>query len=121
MHVDHLNSPVISGNVSLYNETKGAAIYPTPIVGMVGLIKDLDHITTQHFKTAGDMIYVIGETKPEFGGSEIQKMLTGRIFGKAPDIHLEVEASRQRELLKAIRKDMLLPLMMLRKVALVLP
>ena len=100
----HLNSPVISGNVSLYNETKDKAIYPTPIVGMVGLIKDLDHITTQHFKAAGDTIYVIGEAKPAFGGSEIQKMLTGEIFGKAPDIHLELEVSRQRELLQAIRK-----------------
>ena len=63
-----LNSPVIGGNVSLYNETKGEAIYPTPVIGMVGLIEDLNHITTQQFKHNGDLIYLIGETKPEFGG-----------------------------------------------------
>ncbi|MBM7662771.1 phosphoribosylformylglycinamidine synthase [Bacillus mesophilus] len=98
-----LNSPVISGNVSLYNETNGTAIYPTPTVGMVGLIKDLDHITTQSFKQAGDLIYVIGETKAEFGGSELQKLTYGRIFGKAPALDLEVEAERQSSLLGAIR------------------
>lgn len=70
---------------------------------MVGLIDDLSHITTQSFKQAGDLIYVIGEAKPEFGGSELQKWLEGRIFGKAPEIDLEVEASRQRQLLAAIR------------------
>jgi phosphoribosylformylglycinamidine synthase II len=98
-----LETPVISGNVSLYNETNGEAIYPTPIVGMVGLIEDVKHITTQSFKRAGDLIYVIGEASCEFGGSELQKLLTGRIFGKAPAIDLEVEAKRQRQLLTAIR------------------
>ncbi|MEW5323175.1 phosphoribosylformylglycinamidine synthase subunit PurL [Geobacillus thermoleovorans] len=98
-----LETPVVSGNVSLYNETNGEAVYPTPVVGMVGLIDDLSHITTQSFKQAGDLIYVIGEAKPEFGGSELQKWLEGRIFGKAPEIDLEVEASRQRQLLAAIR------------------
>jgi phosphoribosylformylglycinamidine synthase II len=98
-----LNAPVISGNVSLYNETNGTAIYPTPTVGMVGLIQDVDHITTQSFKQAGDLIYVIGETKEEFGGSELQKLTYGRIFGKAPELDLEKEATRQSELLAAIR------------------
>ncbi|MCK7605203.1 phosphoribosylformylglycinamidine synthase subunit PurL [Geobacillus stearothermophilus] len=98
-----LGTPVVSGNVSLYNETNGEAVYPTPVVGMVGLIDDLSHITTQSFKQAGDLIYVIGEAKPEFGGSELQKWLEGRIFGKAPEIDLEVEARRQRQLLAAIR------------------
>jgi phosphoribosylformylglycinamidine synthase II len=98
-----LNAPVISGNVSLYNETNGTAIYPTPTVGMVGLIQDLDHITTQSFKQAGDLIYVIGETKEEFGGSELQKLTYGRIFGKAPALDLDVEAERQSALLGAIR------------------
>ncbi|MED5041958.1 phosphoribosylformylglycinamidine synthase subunit PurL [Geobacillus stearothermophilus] len=98
-----LGTPVVSGNVSLYNETNGVAVYPTPVVGMVGLIEDLSHITTQLFKQVGDLIYVIGEAKPEFGGSELQKWLEGRIFGKAPEIDLEVEARRQRQLLAAIR------------------
>jgi phosphoribosylformylglycinamidine synthase II len=100
---EKLNAPVISGNVSLYNETNGTAIYPTPTVGMVGLIQDIDHITTQSFKEAGDLIYIIGETKEEFGGSELQKMTYGRIFGKAPELDLEKEAIRQSQLLGAIR------------------
>jgi phosphoribosylformylglycinamidine synthase subunit PurL len=98
-----LGTPVISGNVSLYNETNGEAIYPTPVVGMVGLVEDIRHITTQAFQQAGDLIYVIGEAKQEFGGSELQKLLEGRIFGKAPEIDLETEAKRQRELLTAIQ------------------
>ncbi|WP_430510473.1 phosphoribosylformylglycinamidine synthase subunit PurL [Gottfriedia solisilvae] len=99
-----LSTPVIGGNVSLYNETNGEAVYPTPVVGMVGLIEDIDHITTQHFKTAGDLIYVIGETKEEFGGSELQKLLNaGKIFGKAPSIDLTVESKRQEQILAAIQ------------------
>jgi phosphoribosylformylglycinamidine synthase II len=112
-----LNTPVIGGNVSLYNETtreaagdKGessqVAIYPTPVIGMVGLIEDLDHITTQSFKTAGDFIYMVGETKAEFGGSELQKLLDGSISGKAPSIDLEVEQKRQKQLLAAIRNGL---------------
>lgn len=98
-----LESPVIGGNVSLYNETNGVAVYPTPVVGMVGLIDDLKHVTTQEFKNEGDLIYVIGETASEFGGSELQKLTHGKIFGKAPAIDLDVEARRQDELLAAIR------------------
>ncbi|TKC14814.1 phosphoribosylformylglycinamidine synthase subunit PurL [Robertmurraya kyonggiensis] len=98
-----LNAPVIGGNVSLYNETNGTAIYPTPVVGMVGLVENLNHITTQAFKGAGDLIYVIGETKDEFGGSELQKLTYGRIFGKAPELDLELEAKIQKQVLAAIR------------------
>ncbi|WP_366161825.1 phosphoribosylformylglycinamidine synthase subunit PurL [Bacillus infantis] len=98
-----LNTPVIGGNVSLYNETNGTAVYPTPVVGMVGLVEDVDHITTQSFKQAGDLIYLLGETKAEFGGSELQKLVHGEIFGKAPELDLEKEARNQEQVLKAIR------------------
>jgi phosphoribosylformylglycinamidine synthase subunit PurL len=98
-----LNTPVIGGNVSLYNETSGTAIYPTPVVGMVGLVTDIDHITTQNFKNSGDLIYLVGETKDEFGGSELQKLLNGKIFGKAPELKLEIEKERQTQVLGAIR------------------
>ncbi|CAG9621358.1 phosphoribosylformylglycinamidine synthase subunit PurL [Sutcliffiella rhizosphaerae] len=98
-----LESPVIGGNVSLYNETNGVAVYPTPVVGMVGLIDDLSHVTTQEFKQEGDFIYVIGETAEEFGGSELQKLTAGKIFGKAPAIDLDIEAKRQEQLLSAIQ------------------
>lgn len=98
-----LGTPVVSGNVSLYNETNGEAIYPTPIIGMVGLIKDVNHVTTTSFKEEGDLIYLLGETLPEFGGSELQKLVDGRISGQAPTIDLQAEKSRQDELLEAIQ------------------
>ncbi|OEC03028.1 phosphoribosylformylglycinamidine synthase [Lysinibacillus sphaericus] len=99
-----LNAPVIGGNVSLYNERSGEAVYPTPTIGMVGLIEDLAHVTTQDVKAAGDVVFVIGETNTEFGGSELQKLLNnGVISGQAPAINLEVEAARQQALLKAIK------------------
>ncbi len=102
-----LNAPVIGGNVSLYNERSGVAIYPTPTIGMVGLVEDLAHTTTQQLKAADDLIYLIGETKTEFGGSELQKLLNnGRIFGLAPAIDLTVEANRQGSLLKAIQQGL---------------
>lgn len=98
-----LNTPVISGNVSLYNETNETAIYPTPVIGMVGLVKDINHITTQPFKQADDFIYLLGESKEEFGGSELQKLIHGEIFGQSPSIDLEVEANHQKQILDAIR------------------
>lgn len=101
-----LSTPVIGGNVSLYNESNGTAIYPTPVIGMVGLIKDTAHITTQSFQQAGDVIFVIGETKEEFAGSELQKMTEGRIYGKAPEIDLDVELARQEALLAAIQNGL---------------
>ncbi len=101
-----LNTPVIGGNVSLYNETNGTAIYPTPVIGMVGLVEDIDHVTTQSFKAAGDLIYLVGETKDEFGGSELQKITYGKIFGKAPELDLEKEEKAQEQILKAIRSGL---------------
>lgn len=101
-----LGTPVISGNVSLYNQSKGKAIFPTPIVGMVGLHESLDHITTSFFQEVGDLIYLIGETKAEFGGSELQNLLEGSYQGKAPSIDLEVEKKRQKQLLHAIQQGL---------------
>ncbi|WP_254506402.1 phosphoribosylformylglycinamidine synthase subunit PurL [Bacillus altitudinis] len=101
-----LSTPVIGGNVSLYNESNGTAIYPTPVIGMVGLIEDTAHIMTQSFQQAGDVIFVIGETKEEFAGSELQKMTEGRIYGKAPEIDLDVELARQEALLAAIQNGL---------------
>lgn len=101
-----LESPVIGGNVSLYNERSGVAVYPTPTIGLVGLVEDLSHVTTQDVKEAGNFIYLIGETMTEFGGSELQKMVEGRIFGKAPSIDLKVEVTRQHALLTAIQSGL---------------
>ena len=99
-----LNAPVIGGNVSLYNERSSEAIYPTPTIGMVGLVEDLAHVTTQEAKQAGDVVYVIGETATEFGGSELQKLTNGgKVFGLAPAIDLDVEHAHQQSLLQAIK------------------
>ena len=98
-----LDAPVIGGNVSMYNERSGEAVYPTPTIGMVGLVTDLSHVTTQEVKQAGDVVYLVGETKTEFGGSELQKLIDGKISGKAPAIDLDVEAARQKAILEAIR------------------
>lgn len=98
-----LDAPVIGGNVSMYNERSGEAVYPTPTIGMVGLVKDLAHVTTQEVKAAGDLVYIVGDTKTEFGGSELQKLVEGGISGKAPSIDLTVEAARQQSILEAIQ------------------
>ncbi|TVP93183.1 phosphoribosylformylglycinamidine synthase subunit PurL [Alkalibacterium sp.] len=98
-----LGTPVISGNVSLYNETNGQAVYPTPVIGMVGLVKDLDHVTTSEFKQAGDVIVTVGETKADFNGTELQKMQLGRIEGELFDFDIEKEKAVQNNVLKAIR------------------
>jgi len=101
-----LNAPVISGNVSLSNEVNGVPIYPTPTIGMVGLVHDLSQVTTTKFKNAGDIIYVIGEATLDFGGSELQQMTEGKIFGQAPSIDLDVEAARQKAVLTAIQNHL---------------
>ncbi|MFC6345904.1 phosphoribosylformylglycinamidine synthase subunit PurL [Vagococcus carniphilus] len=99
-----LETPVISGNVSLYNETDKSSVYPTPVIGMVGLIENLTHITTQNFKTPGDLVYILGETKADFNGSEIQKMLAGNIEGILNNFDLETEKINQELVLKAIQQ-----------------
>jgi len=99
-----LDTPVIGGNVSLYNENASGAIYPTPVIGMVGLVRDLDHITTQGFKNEGDIVILLGETKAELGGSEFQYVLHGVTEGRPPMIDLAVEKKLQDALLEAIRR-----------------
>jgi len=100
-----LNTPVIGGNVSLYNENARGAIYPTPVVGMVGLVSDLDHITTQSFRAAGDRIVLLGETRAEFGGSEFQALFLGKTEGRPPVLDLVVEKRLQAAVLAAIRAE----------------
>ncbi len=75
------NTPVISGNVSLYNENNGQAIHPTPMVGMVGLIKNIDRVIPSFVQHPGDKVYLVGQTRDDYAGSELQKMMTGDISG----------------------------------------
>jgi phosphoribosylformylglycinamidine synthase subunit PurL len=105
------NIPVISGNVSLYNENNGIAIYPTPVIGMLGLIdikgKEEDAIfTTMSFKSKGDIIVLIGENKDELGGSEYLKVVHNKIAGKPPVLDLLKEKSVQAACLEAIRNGL---------------
>ena len=83
------DTPVISGNVSLYNENNGSAIYPTPMVGMVGLIKDAKYVIPSRVQHAGDKLYLVGKTGDDYAGSELQKMMTGEIAGTLADFDLE--------------------------------
>lgn len=94
-----LDTPIISGNVSLYNETDGQAIYPTPMIGMVGLLEDITKATRTAFQKAGDTIYLVGRTKDSFNGSEIQKMQTGHIAGQLFDFNDEDELAAQQFIL----------------------
>lgn len=91
------NTPVISGNVSLYNENNGQAIHPTPMVGMVGLIKNIDRVIPSFVQHPGDKVYLVGQTRDDYAGSELQKMMTGDISGivKAFDLHHVHQYMRQ--------------------------
>lgn len=104
---DVLGTPIVSGNVSLYNQSKGKPIFPTPIIGMVGLFHSLNDITPSRFQTPDDLIYLIGETKAEFGGSELQYLLEGAYTGRPPEIDLQLEARRQNQLIDAIHQGII--------------
>ena len=90
-----LETPVISGNVSLNNESNGEAIYPTPIIGMAGVIEDCDQLCTMSFKDDGDLIVLMGKNKEEIGGSEYLKVFHDLEKGLPPQIDLSLEKSVQ--------------------------
>ncbi|MDD3851028.1 MAG: phosphoribosylformylglycinamidine synthase subunit PurL [Firmicutes bacterium] len=98
-----LDTPVISGNVSFYNETDTDAVFPTPVVGMVGVVEDINHITTQGFKEEGDVIVLLGENTQEAGGSEYLKVVHGLERGSAPKLDLDREKRVQGCCLELIR------------------
>ena len=97
-----LDVPVVSGNVSLYNETNGVSIYPTPIVGMVGLIEPAGRVTTQWFKNAGDRVILLGETREDIGGTEYLKVVHYREQGSPPWVNLETEKALHACMLRLI-------------------
>ncbi len=86
-----LDYPVVSGNVSLYNETNGEAILPTPAIGGVGLIDDLDRIADPAFKADGEAIILIGETRGHLGASSYLRVIEGREEGAPPTVDLAAE------------------------------
>jgi phosphoribosylformylglycinamidine synthase len=100
------DTPVTGGNVSFYNESPDRAVYPTPTIGMLGLVEDLSHITTSFFKNEGDLIYVLGEDKEELGGSEYLKVVHKKVEGNSPQIDLSIEKKLQDTVLELIRKKL---------------
>ena len=101
-----LNTPVTGGNVSFYNEDPQRAVFPTPVIGMVGLVEDVSHITTQTFKDNGDTILLVGENKNELGASEYLHALFNQTIGTVPAIDLDYEKRLQSALLAAIQKGL---------------
>jgi phosphoribosylformylglycinamidine synthase II len=94
--------PVISGNVSFYNESFGSPIYPTPTVGLVGVLQDASKRMTMHFKNAGDVVVLLGETADELGGSEYLSTVHGVIAGVPPAMDVVEERAIHEALLAAI-------------------
>lgn len=101
------NTPVTGGNVSFYNESPDAAVYPTPTIGMVGLIDNIENITTSYFKDKGDLIYLLGADFEEMGGSEFLKVIHGKVTGNAPRMELQTEKDLHTLILEVIGKKLI--------------
>ncbi|MCK4460560.1 MAG: phosphoribosylformylglycinamidine synthase subunit PurL [candidate division Zixibacteria bacterium] len=97
-------TPVTGGNVSFYNEDPQRAVFPTPTIGMVGLIPDVAHITTQWFKSEGDVIFLLGENKEHLGASEYLHTFFGLTKGEVPPLDMQFEKKMQDSLLAAITR-----------------
>ncbi len=95
--------PVVSGNVSFYNESPKGAINPTPTIGMIGIIADRTQIATAGFKDADDLVVLLGETKEELGGTEYLKSVHRQVAGDAPQLDLVLEKRLQETVLEAIK------------------
>ncbi|MCI2874833.1 phosphoribosylformylglycinamidine synthase subunit PurL [Staphylococcus hominis] len=97
-----LKTPVVSGNVSLYNETRGTSIFPTPVVGMVGLIEDIQYLNDFYPET-GHTLYLVGETRNDFGGSQIEKLLYSKVNHEYEEIDLGDEVAKGEAIKTSIR------------------
>jgi phosphoribosylformylglycinamidine synthase subunit PurL len=102
-----LSIPITGGNVSLYNETDGEAILPTPVIGVVGLLEDASRTATRRFKSAGDRVVLLGDNRGELGGSEYLALVHDRLAGEPPALDLAGEQSLQRLLVQEIRSGLL--------------
>jgi phosphoribosylformylglycinamidine synthase len=100
-------TPVISGNVSFYNETEGRSIPPTPVIGMVGLLEDASHHVTQWFKSEGDAVVLLGRNREEIGSSEYLAVIHHQVRGGVPWIDLEIERRLVRAVVAAAREGLL--------------
>ena len=101
------NVPVVSGNVSFNNENPKGAIYPTPVIGMVGLVDNPKQVTSREFKNENDLIFLIGENKEELGGSQYLNIIHGLKKGMPPQIDLEQEKKVQQAILDMIKEGLI--------------
>ena len=104
---EHFRIPIVSGNVSFYNETNGLSIYPTPMLGMVGLLEEADRAMTQWFRADGDAIVLLGKTRDDLGGSEYLKVLQHREQGSPPLLNLETEKGLHEFVLNVIHEGLI--------------
>ncbi len=102
-----LGTPVTGGNVSFYNENPKGAIDPTPVVGMLGLLEDVERYCSPDFKREGDLVILLGECKDDLGGSEYLKLIFGLKMGDSPQIDLEREKAVQRTCFEAIKAGLI--------------
>ena len=102
-----LNTPVIGGNVSLYNETNGVGVFPTPSIAMVGVNEDANKVLPSAFQKNGSTIYLLGETKPEFGGSLFMKKVYGKVAGIHPEVDFEKELKLWNLVIEANKQGLL--------------
>jgi phosphoribosylformylglycinamidine synthase len=102
-----LGTPVTGGNVSFYNESGDSAVYPTPVVGVVGLLDDYRLLVRPGFPASGLPIYLLGRTLPELGGSEFVEAVLGTVGGRPPALDLEAESRLHQLLYECARQDLL--------------
>jgi phosphoribosylformylglycinamidine synthase subunit PurL len=100
------STPITGGNVSFYNETEGQGIYPTPVLGMVGLIDDLKNLITSNFKATDEIILLLGETKEDLGASEYLSTIYDQVIGQVPNLDLNYEQKVQKLCLQAINRGL---------------
>jgi phosphoribosylformylglycinamidine synthase subunit PurL len=100
-------TPVTGGNVSFYNEAGDSRIYPTPVIGMLGVIEDYRLLVGAGFPAPGLLVYLVGETFAELGGSEFAEVVLGKVSGRPPALSFEAESRLHRLLHEAARQDVL--------------
>ncbi|MBM3808185.1 MAG: phosphoribosylformylglycinamidine synthase subunit PurL [Acidimicrobiia bacterium] len=98
-----LNAPITGGNVSLYNETEGRAIFPTPVLGVVGILEDASRTVTRTFKSDGAPVVLLGDNSGELGGSEYLATMHQTVAGRPPALDLQREAALQTLIVTLIR------------------
>ena len=103
----YFETPVTGGNVSFYNESPETTVYPTPTIGMLGLVEDIKNVTTSFFKNEGDFVFLLGEDREELGGSEYLKMIHNKVTGDSPQLDLKNEKLLHSTTLALIRSNLI--------------